>query len=187
MKIIEQKKELRTQFKVQREQLGAEQIKQKSQIIEKKLLNWSVLKNVKNIMCYVSKDTEVATHHLIKTLLQMNKIVAVPLIIKKGLMKPVVIHDFAQLVVADFKTLQPQTNYSLDEKIDLKLVPALAVSQKGDRLGWGAGFYDRFISKYQPQFNVALIFDCQLVDQLPTTEFDQKLDGAISESKLISF
>lgn len=136
-------------------------------------------------MCYVSKDTEVFTHALIKKILEIGKTVSVPFIVKRGIMKAAVIKDFSELVEASFETLQPQTNNFLNEKIDLNLVPALAVSKKGERLGWGAGFYDRFISDYQPQLNLALIFDCQFVEELPATAFDQKIDGVMTESQVL--
>lgn len=182
--IIKEKKELRAQFKLKRAQLSEEQINEKSQLIAEKVLNLAEFKKAKNIMCYVSKDKEVATHDLIKKILTMNKTLAVPLIIEKGMMKPAIIGDFSELRLADFNTLQPQTGEFLEEKIDLNLMPALAVSKTGERLGWGGGFYDRFISDYQPRLNIALIFDCQIVDQLPTTKFDQKVDRIITESQL---
>ncbi len=185
--IIKKKEALRIKMKFKRAQLNDEEIKAKSQAIEKKVLALPVLQQAKTIMCYVSKDTEVATHQLIKNLLSMGKTVAVPFIIKKGLMKAVVIEDFSQLVVGDFNTLQPKIKNFLDEKIDLNLVPALSVSKKGDRLGWGAGFYDRFIINHQPKLNLALLFDCQLVDQLPTNSFDQKMDGVVTENRSIFY
>jgi 5-formyltetrahydrofolate cyclo-ligase len=185
MEINEKKKELRAQFKLKREQLGEEEIKLKSQLITKKVLSLSEFKKAKNIMCYVSKDTEVFTHALIKKILEIGKTVSVPFIVKRGIMKAAVIKDFSELVEASFETLQPQTNNFLNEKIDLNLVPALAVSKKGERLGWGAGFYDRFISDYQPQLNLALIFDCQFVEELPATAFDQKIDGVMTESQVL--
>jgi len=182
--IIKEKKELRTQFKLQREQLNETQIKQKSQLIAEQVLNLAEFKKAKNIMCYVSKDNEVATHDLIKKILTMNKTLAVPLIVKKGIMKPAIIKSFSELRLADFNTLQPTASRLLEDKIDLNLMPALAVTKTGDRLGWGGGFYDRFMMSNQAQLNLVLAFDCQIAEQLPTTEFDQKVDGIITESQL---
>ena len=184
---IKQKAVLRQEFKLKREQLNHQSIIDKSRLIEEKILNLATFHQAQNIMCYVSKDKEVFTHDLIKKILKMRKTVVVPYIVKKGIMKPAIIQHFSELSLAEFNTLQPQTKNFLDEKIELNLVPALAVSKNGDRLGWGAGFYDLFISDYQPQLNIALIFDCQLVDQLPTTKFDQKIDGVITESQYLLF
>jgi 5-formyltetrahydrofolate cyclo-ligase len=185
--IIKQKEALRVEMKFKRAQMSDEKIKAKSQAIEKKVLALPALQQAKTIMCYVSKDTEVATHQLIKDLLGMGKTVAVPFIIKKGLMKAAIIKDFSELVVAEFNTLQPRIDNFLDKKIDLNLVPALAVSKEGDRLGWGAGFYDRFIIDRQPKLNLALVFECQLVNKLPRTNFDQKIDGVVTEGQPIFY
>lgn len=185
--IINQKNALRNKFKLQREQLNKQNILEKSKLIEEKILNLAMVNEAKNIMCYISKDSEVFTHQLIKKLLKMGKTVVVPFIVKRGIMKPAVIQDFTDLSLTTFKTLQPSSENFLNEKIDLNLVPALAVSKSGDRLGWGAGFYDRFINDYQPQLNLALIFDCQLVEELPTTQFDQKIDGIVTECQYLLF
>ncbi len=182
--IIKEKNKLRAQFKLQREQLNEAQRKEKSQLIAEQVLNLAEFKNAKNIMCYVSKDTEVATHDLIKKILTINKTLAVPLIVKQGIMKPAIISNFAELRLADFNTLQPTASRLLEGKIDLNLMPALAVTKTGDRLGWGGGFYDRFLMTNQAQLNLVLAFDCQIVEQLPTTKFDQKVDGIITESQL---
>jgi 5-formyltetrahydrofolate cyclo-ligase len=80
--------------------------------------------------------------------------------------------------------LQAQTSEFFAEEIDLNLMPALAVTKTGDRLGWGGGFYDRFIMSNSPKLNLVLAFDCQITDQLSTTNFDQKINGIITESKL---
>lgn len=184
---IKQKKTLRKELIMRREQLTTQEAFSKSQLIEQKVLSLTILHEAKNIMCYVSKDQEVATHQLIESLLKMDKKVAVPFIIKKGIMKPALINDFSELSVAGFNTLQPKVGNFLEQKIDVNLMPALAISQKGDRLGWGAGFYDRFINDYRPKLNLALIFDCQLVDNLPSAEHDQKIDGVITESQYLLF
>lgn len=184
---IKQKETLRKELIVRREQLTAEELFSKSQLIEQKVLSLTALREAKNIMCYVSKDQEVATHQLIKSLLKMDKKVAVPFIIKRGMMKPALINDFSELSAAGFNTLQPKVGNFLDQKIDINLMPALAISKKGDRLGWGAGFYDRFINDYRPKLNLALIFDCQLVDNVPSAEHDQKIDGVITESQYLLF
>jgi 5-formyltetrahydrofolate cyclo-ligase len=185
--IFKEKIELRTQFKLKRQLLTEEQIKEKSQLITEKVLNLVEFKKANNIMCYVSKDTEVATHELIKKILEMNKTLAVPLIVGEGIMKPAIINDFSDLSLASFNTLQPQPSNFMEDKIDLNLMPALAVTKTGDRLGWGGGFYDSFIKKYQPKLNLALVFDCQIAKYLATTSFDQKIDGILTESQAILF
>lgn len=185
LKIIKKKNLIRIEMKAKRAQLSEQEIEFKSQIIEEKILDLAIVKKTQNIMCYVSKDTEVVTHHLIKALLKQGKTVVVPFIVKKGLMKPAIIKSFSELILAEFDTLQPREPKILTTAIDLNLMPALAVSKSGERIGWGAGFYDNFIVNYQPKFNLCLAFACQLVDSLPITKFDKKVDGVMTENQYI--
>ena len=84
--------------------------------------------------------------------------------------------------LADFNTLQPTASRLLEDKIDFNA--RFGCTKTGDRVGWGGGFYDRFMMSNQAQLNLVLAFDCQIAEQLPTTEFDQKVDGIITESQL---
>jgi len=64
---------------------------------------------------------------------------------------------------------------------DLCLVPGRAFTLKGDRLGWGGGYYDQALSGYRGA-RVAVTFDAQVVDTLPTESFDERIDLLITES-----
>lgn len=187
LQIVKKKQAVRLKVKACRMKLTAKELEFKSQQIQQKILALPVLQSAQNIMCYVSKGNEVKTHSLIKLLLKQGKTVAVPFVLDKGLMKPAVVTSFSDLVLADFQTLCPRKFKLLTEPIDLNIMPALAVSKTGDRVGWGGGFYDRFILKYQPGFNLCLAFDCQIFDVLPVTPLDRKVDGVVTESRHVLF
>lgn len=187
LQIVKKKQAVRLKVKACRMKLTAKELELKSQQIQQKLLALPVLQSAQNIMCYVSKDNEVKTHSLIKLLLKQGKTVAVPFVLGRGLMQPAVVTSFSDLVLADFQTLRPRELKLLTESIDLNIMPVLAVSKTGDRVGWGGGFYDRLIMKYQPGFNLCLAFDCQIFDVLPVTLLDQKVDGVVTESRHVLF
>ncbi len=65
---------------------------------------------------------------------------------------------------------------------DLVIVPALAISKEKDRIGYGKGFYDRFISNHNIKFTLGVIYDFQELDQIVASSFDQKLDDYIKGS-----
>lgn len=186
-KIVKEKQAVRLKVKNRRSQLSPQAIEHKSKQIRQIVLSLDVLKQAQTVMCYVSKGREVQTHTLIKLLLKQGKTAAVPFIVSKGIMKPAVITSFSQLVLAEFKTLQPQKLDLLAESIDLNIMPALAVSEAGDRIGWGGGFFDRFILDHQPQFNLSLAFDFQVFKKLPVSSFDQKVDKVVTESRCLDF
>jgi 5-formyltetrahydrofolate cyclo-ligase len=66
----------------------------------------------------------------------------------------------------------------------LILVPALAVDREGHRLGYGGGFYDRFLAKYPGVLAFGVIFEEFLLDQLPAESHDQRLSGFVTENGL---
>ena len=72
------------------------------------------------------------------------------------------------------------------ESIDLVLVPALAIDGQGNRLGKGKGFYDRFLANYEgPCY--AVVFDEEVLDNLPTEGHDRKVNGVITPNRTIVF
>jgi 5-formyltetrahydrofolate cyclo-ligase len=93
-----------------------------------------------------------------------------------------------QLSEKTFGILEPIEDtipVSLDE-IDLFLIPALAVDKEGNRLGMGKGFFDRFL-KTRRGIALAVVFDGQIFEQIPTEPHDEKVDGIISEKQIFLF
>ncbi len=72
------------------------------------------------------------------------------------------------------------------EKIDLMLVPALAVDQNGNRLGKGKGYYDRYLhSRHFPRY--AVVFDEEVLDQIPEQLHDQRMSGFVTPTRVVTF
>jgi len=71
--------------------------------------------------------------------------------------------------------------------LDLVIVPGVAFDRKGHRLGFGAGYYDRFLPKLRPGVKkIAVAFEVQLVDSVPAEEHDIRMDAILTEEQLIS-
>ncbi len=70
--------------------------------------------------------------------------------------------------------------------IELMIIPALAVDQKGNRLGRGRGFYDRYLLGRDTK-RYAVVFDEEVLGQLPTDPWDQKIDGYVTPTRLVTF
>ncbi len=93
-----------------------------------------------------------------------------------------------RLVPGKFGIREPEATTPLIDltTIDLVLVPALACSQRGDRLGYGAGFYDRFFATLpQAVTTVGIVFECCFVPTLPNDPWDVPLDYVCTEKRLI--
>jgi 5-formyltetrahydrofolate cyclo-ligase len=67
---------------------------------------------------------------------------------------------------------------------DLLFCPLVGFTVRGDRLGMGAGHYDRWLAEHPPQLAIGLAWDCQLVDHLPTEPHDRPLDAVITPTRL---
>ena len=139
--------------------------------------------NARTVMCYVSMRTEVNTHSLIKAMIRDGKTVCVPKVTdRNGQMRAVLIRSWDDLAcVGSFGILEPSEKAEVIEpnEIDLVVVPAIAFTQTGRRLGMGGGYYDRFLSKTQA-VRIGFAFSCQIKQSLPTDVWDVKMDYLVS-------
>jgi 5-formyltetrahydrofolate cyclo-ligase len=73
------------------------------------------------------------------------------------------------------------------EQVDFALVPALAVDERGHRIGWGGGFYDRVLPNLACAFRCAVVYDFQLIAEAPATSHDVAVDAVVSERSTWNF
>lgn len=158
--------------------------------ITQKLLALSEYADVATVLTYVSVSSEVSTRKLIECALRDGKTIAVPRCLSEHRLEFVQITSLDQLVAAPFNLLEPAkelpalTEDHMDASICI--VPALLVDTKGYRLGYGAGFYDRFLSTYFGK-KICLSYQQNLSKTtLPHTEFDVAVDIVITESGVLT-
>lgn len=88
----------------------------------------------------------------------------------------------SELKKSKFNILEPITNPVQPSLLDLVIVPALMVDKKGYRLGYGGGFYDRFLSENKGQFKTIVVIPQKLyVEELPIAEYDEKIDYVVTD------
>ena len=182
------KKELRT--KSQKIRNSIEKIEKTilDNSIAQTLFSWKVYKNTQSIFCYVSFRSEVNTLPVLKHAMDHGKIIAIPKInLKTAKMRAFIIDDLEiSLSPDEYGILAPtlpckEADYS---KLDLIIAPGLAFTLKGDRLGYGGGYYDRFLKKYNNIPICALTYDRLILNYLPVKESDAPVDYLITESGL---
>lgn len=139
--------------------------------------------------CYYPTPKEFDCHPIIQTLLEAGKKCFLPVINHNHL-------QFAEytlqskLIPNQFKILEPEIKKIFPpEKLQIVFVPLLAFDLQGNRLGMGAGFYDRTFAflKQNPPFLWGLAYDFQGMNELPIDDWDVKLNGIITEKKLKEF
>lgn len=113
------------------------------------ILSLDEIKRAETVFCYVSFGTEVGTHGLINALIGENKRVCVPKTYKDGNMVAVKIDSLSHLERSAFGVLEPSDGKIVEKvSVDIVIIPALCYDKLGYRLGYGKGFYDRYLKDY---------------------------------------
>ena len=147
--------------------------------------------NCKNIMLYLSFNNEVNTYTLAKWCLNNGKTVIAPYCIQsKREIIPFKINNLTKdLSKSTFGVMEPKHNLlekANIEDIDLIIVPGVVFDVHCNRIGFGAGYYDRFLSKKSKNtLAIGVAYDYQIIDEVPTDEHDVPLDFIITEKRII--
>lgn len=193
MDIVEQKKSIRNLIKEKKSHLTSEYILTSSNKITNILLNLDTFKNAGTVMCYLSFGNEVDTKEIIDTCLKSDKTILVPVIKRNA---DGTSYMEASRLQNQNDDLSPGIMGILEPKgtsirimdptlIDLIIVPGLAFDRKGNRLGYGAGYYDCFLERLSEDCKlIALTFSCQMVDKIPTQKHDKQIRAIITEKGL---
>ena len=160
--------------------------------IVKRFLASNLYKKSIVLMTYVSFDTEINTHPLVAQALKDGKKVIVPICNKDdhSLILSEIKHFPDDLEVGHFGILEVRkdrlkiVNPAI---IDLVIVPGCAFTQEGHRLGFGGGYYDRFLTRLNPDcLSVGLVRDAFVFTTIPLDAHDQSLAYLITESRIFS-
>ncbi len=182
--LINEKKKLRTLFKAVRNGIDGNTKKEFDVSIFTRLINSSVYKNSALILTYISFGSEADTTEIIKHSLSVGKRVAVPFCTGNQ-MHFYEISDFNELIIGRFgiPTANPGKHKVVTEfDNSLCIVPGLSFDMNGGRLGYGGGFYDRFLSDKNIR-TVALSYERCFCKSVPTEKFDISVSDVITEIK----
>lgn len=181
------KNELRKKYLALRSSKDKAELKEASEKIVRKLFSVEELQQAKTIMVYVSFGSEVETTELIEELLKSGKIVCVPLCNSRELsMTARKITGLSDLSCGAYGIKEPGKTAPVisKENIDFVVVPGCVFSKEGQRIGYGKGYYDRFL-RGMKAVSCGLAYDFCIVDELPYEETDIPLDMVITQSEII--
>ena len=145
----------------------------------------------KIVLFYLSHKSEVDTEPMIRRALELEKIIALPLIDQEKLrIVPLKVDDLDRDVRPGYRGIRepiPQRCKHIPvEHINLAIIPGIAFDERGGRIGYGTGFYDRLIPDLDiTTRKVALAFECQIVPQIPMEPHDRYTDIIITEERII--
>lgn len=185
------KQTLKQEITAKRKSLSKGEIKEKSREIKEKLYSLSEFKEAKNIMLYVSFNSEVDTIEIIKELLiNKEKKIIVPYVVKNNpILQLSELKSFNELVPKTLGILEPKDNFIREfshKKLDLVIVPGLVFDQKGHRIGYGYGYYDRFLKKLNKDvIKIGVACEFQIVEDIPEESHDVPMDLIITEKRVL--
>ncbi len=181
------KKEIRALIRAQKKQLTAEEIKRASEKLCSILINEPVYRLSRVIYPYLAYNQEVITDTLIEQAWQDGKSVAVPKCFDDERMEFIRISSFDEVAPGYCDIPEPADGEIADDEEALIIMPGLAFDRDMNRIGYGGGFYDRYLAAHSDRrfVKVALAYDFQLLEHIETEEHDYKVDMIVTEGGCI--
>lgn len=185
------KSKIRRESIAKRLALSPEEVRLKSHKITQKILALPEFSKAKTIMVYIAFRNEVDTQEIIQEALAQGKRIVVPVSRRQEhKIIPAEIRNYpADLQVGTYGILEPKPEafYPVDPtEIDLVLIPGVAFDERGYRLGYGAGYYDRFLRLLRPDvMTAALAYELQILSDVYPESHDQKVGLIITEERII--
>jgi len=185
------KSEIRKSTRAKRDALSKKERSGKSAAIMEQLFDFANFLESRIILFYMSNNSEVDTEAMVRKALEIEKIVALPLIDRgKQEIVPFKVNNLEKDVRPGYRKIRepiPQRCKQVPVKhVNLAIIPGIAFDERGGRIGYGTGFYDRFIPRLDiTTRKVALSFECQIVPQIPMEPHDRYTDIIITEKRII--
>ena len=179
------KQEIRAEVAARVKNLSPVYCREADEAIFRRIVQWDLYQKAEAIFCFVGTEREIDTLRLIHYMLQNGKRVAVPLCTARGVMEARRIGGVGDLVSGKYGILAPRLTCPLvlPEDLDLALVPCCSASETGLRLGYGGGYYDRYL----PQTNCPKALLCRgqlLRGDIPAEPHDVPMDYLVTEKAL---
>lgn len=184
--MIPRKTTLRTQCSARIGKMTPREIENISEIITKTVLEHPLYVSAGTVFIYLSTLLEPGTDKIVSNALKNGKTVCVPKCLPNRKMEAIKITKESAFTENRFGIREPFDSTSVVPKkqIDLAIIPCVAASGNGARLGHGGGYYDIFL-KESPCSRLCLCFDCNLKQDLPTEDHDEPMDVIITEKKTV--
>jgi len=181
---VVEKARLRRQLLDERDSLSQDFINITSKQIQDNLRKVDFFRNAKSIGCYYSIGSEVRTQDILHEILNSGKELSLPQVVKNDLVFRKIM-SLSELERGNFSVMEPKENCPTIKKIDVIIVPAVALTSEGYRLGYGYGYYDKYLSSRKSK-TIALTYSKQIVRSFPHSDHDVRIDCIVTEDKIIT-
>lgn len=185
------KSQIRKELLEKRSVLSAETVEHKSQLIFQRLKTVHFYNSASYVMLYISFRNEVRTSEIIKDLFRHGKRVFIPVTVPKT--KELIVSELIDvekdLEIGHFGVLEPKKDAIRPVEpqiLDFIIVPGVGFDSRGYRIGYGGGYYDRFLPQFSSSVpTVSLAFELQIIDKVPTDSYDYPVQYIVTEERII--
>ncbi|EYE89205.1 5-formyltetrahydrofolate cyclo-ligase [Fervidicella metallireducens AeB] len=181
------KKILRAEIIKKRQSMTEMDFIKNSNSVFNNIVSWQLFKDKNNLMLYYSFRNEVDTLDIIEECFRCGKNVILPKTIKETTtILPCKIDSVLELIKGEYGIMEPPEKEIFSKNnIDIIFVPGVAFDKRGYRIGYGAGYYDRFLRDFKG-IKVGMCFEFQVLDDVFPEEHDVSMDYLITERGIIN-
>lgn len=179
------KTEIRKSMQAMRKALSDEERSLASASVNEKLFSSELWQKAKSVFTFVSYNSEIDTYGIMRQALADKKRLFVPRVEGQDMFFFEINDIDKELVPGAYGIMEPNTLGQDISRAGLMIVPGLAFDSNKNRLGYGGGFYDRYLSLPNIHETVAIGFDFQLIDSVPCEANDIKMDYIITPGRML--
>lgn len=181
-----EKKEIRAEVKKRRREADEETLHEKSLQILERFRQLSAYKDASLLLAYVDAKREVETRLLMRCAWDDGKKVAAPRVDGDGIMHFYYLRSLKDLEPGAFGIMEPRADCRICEPEEgLLLMPGVAFDEQGHRVGYGGGYYDRYLEKHPHLIHIALAFEFQIFPEVPSEKHDICPDLIVTENRIL--
>ena len=178
-----EKESLRNRLLETRDNTSFDLLKIASEKIQKKLKKIYAFKNAQKIGVYYPIGSEIFTQDIIQELISQGKEVFLPKVIGETMEFRKII-DFSSLEHGSFDIMEPKEDCPIENNLDVILVPTVGIDLSGARLGYGYGFYDKYLAENKTT-TISLTLEKQIIKKIPKSDHDILIDWILTEDQMI--
>ncbi len=178
------KEEMRREMLDMRQSLSEQSVVRGSEAITKQLLSLPCVQNAQRVMTYCAVKNEPDMWALTQALLDMGKSMALPCVTAEGLLAANFCSN-TKMQRGAYGIPQPVITSDSDKvEPDVVIVPGVVFDLQRYRIGFGAGYYDRFL-QYRGVVKIGVCYESQLVDNIEAEPHDVRMDYVVTERRIL--
>jgi 5-formyltetrahydrofolate cyclo-ligase len=179
----EEKEALRAQMHRIRAAIPPAERSRLAELVEETLFGHPEVRSAGTVMLFYSFGTEVATAGMSERVVRAGKRLLLPYLAEDGSMEAAELHSGQTLERTAYGPREPGRRVAVDPaEVDLVIAPGLAFDRVGNRLGYGGGYYDRYLGRMgSAAFRVGVAFSLQLLDRIPSEPGDERVHLVVTD------